>query len=139
MWDDNRILFEARKSSDPGERNLAWRIINRQHPKEVYSTEDSPDSGLIRRLDPNLLNEVNRNFPDLQFWLDKAVDHPDRFRLQEMMVKSAGNPSVWREFRKESRPLQGLQEIGKHRLYADVRGDVSKENEVRNFCRSKMV
>ena len=70
--------------------------------------------------------------------MDKAIDHPDRFRLEEMMVKSSGNPSEWREFRRESRPLLGLQEIGKCRLYADVRGDLSVENEVRNFCRSIM-
>ncbi len=138
MWDDNRVLFEARKRADPSIRNLAWRIIYRQHPKEVYSTEDSPDSGLVRKIDRNLLNEVSEHFPDLQFWLDKAIDHPDRFRLEEMMIKSAGYPFVWREFRRESRPLYGLQEIGKCRLYADVRGNVAKENQVRDFCRSIM-
>lgn len=137
-WDDNRIFFEARRRSDPDERNLAWRIIHRQHPKEVYSTEDSPDSGLVRKIDRDLLNEVNKEFPDLQFWLDKAIDHPDRFRLEEMMIKSSGNPLVWREFRRESRPLFGLQEIGKCRLYADVRGNPSIESEVRGFCRSIM-
>ncbi len=137
-WDDSRVLFEARRRSDPVTKNLAWRIINRQHPKEVYSTEDSPDSGLVRNVERLLLCKVSQEFPGLQFWLDRAVDHPDRFRVEEMMVKLPGNPPVWREFRRESRPLQGLMEIGKYRLYADVRGDTDQENEVRRFCRSIM-
>ena len=137
-WDDNRVLFEARRRSDPVAKNLAWRIVNRQHPKEVYSTEDSPDTGLVRNVERLLLCEVSQNFPGLQFWLDRAVDHPDRFKVEEMMVKLPGNPPVWREFRRESRPLQGLMEIGKYRLYADVRGDAGQENEVRRFCRSIM-
>ena len=138
VWDDNRILYEARKRCDAEQKNLAWRIINRQHPKEVYATDDSPDSGLVRNVERQLLIAVRGQFPSLQFWMDRAIDHPDRFKLEEMMVKFAGNPPVWREFRRESRPLQGLQEIGKYRLYADVRGDLELENEVRNFCRSIM-
>ena len=138
QWDDNRILFEANKRSDRTNKNLAWRIINRQHPKAIYETEDSPDSGVVRRVDPVLLQAAQEKFLGLQFWLDKAFDHPDRFRLEEMMVKFAGNPPVWREFRRLSRPLQGLHEIGKYRLYADVRGDEAKEATVRDFCRSFM-
>ena len=137
-WDDNRILFEANKRSDAVEKNLAWRIINRQHLKAVYETEDSPDSGVARKIDPLLLQATRERFPSLRFWLDKAFDHPDRFRLEEMMVKFAGDPPVWREFRRLSRPLQGLQEIGKYRLYADVRGDEAREATVRDFCRSFM-
>ena len=137
-WDDSRVLFQALERSDPEKRNLAWRVINRQHPKEVYATEDSPDSGLARKVDRELLNAVRTEFPELQFWLDRAVDHPDRFRLAEMMVRIAGNPSDWREFRKVSDPLKGLQDIGKCRLYADVRGDADQESEVRRFCRSIM-
>ena len=137
-WDDNRILFEARKRCDASSKNLAWRVIQRQHPKEVYATEESPDSGSIRNLERHMLDAVKEKYPELQFWLDKAIDHPDRFRLQELMVKLPGSPPIWREFRRESRPLQGLQEIGKYRLYADVRGDSPKEDEVRNFCRSLM-
>ena len=137
-WDDNRILFEATKRYDSSSRNLAWRIVSRQHPKAIYETVDLPDAGVVRKIDRLLLKEVQDKFPDLQFWLDKAVDHPDRFRLAEMMVKVSYHPVDWREFRKESRPLQGLQEIGKYRLYSDVRGDDSKTEEVQNFCRSIM-
>ena len=137
-WDDNRILFEARKRYDSSGKNLAWRIVGRQHPKAVYETPDLPDAGIVRKIERFLLNDVKEKFPDLQFWLDKAVDHPDRFRLAEMMVKVSDHPLEWREFRRESRPLQGLQEIGKYRLYADVRGDGAKELEVQNSCRSIM-
>ena len=60
------------------------------------------------------------------------------FRWEEMMVKFAGDPPIWREFRRESQPLQGLKEIGKYRLYADVRGIQDLEDEVRIFCRNSM-
>ena len=40
-WDDHRIFYEAIKRSDGEQKNLAWRIINRQHPKAVYETDDS--------------------------------------------------------------------------------------------------
>ena len=137
-WDDNRVLYEANTRSDACNKNLAWRIIARQHPKAIYETEDSPDAGVARRVERELLSEVQRKFPDVQFWLDKAVDHPDKFRVEKMMVKRPGNPPVWREFRNLSRPLEGLQEIGKYRLYADVRGNDAAQSDVREFCRTFM-
>ncbi len=138
QWDDNRVLTDAAKNADPDKKNLAWRIISRQHPKAIYETEDSPDSGIARKVERDLVQEVQSQFPDRTFWLDKAVDHPDRFRLEEMMVRFTGNPPVWREFRRISRPLQGLQEIGKYRLYADVRGNEQLELTIRNHCRAIM-
>ncbi len=137
-WDDNRVLHEANERANAIDKNLAWRIINRQHPKAVYETEDSPDSGIARRVERDLLREAQETFPTLHFWIDRAIDHPDRFRWEEMMVKFAGDPPIWREFRRESQPLQGLKEIGKYRLYADVRGFQDLEDEVRNFCRNSM-
>ncbi len=137
-WDDNRVLFEANERRDRERKNFSWRIIDRQHPREVYATEDSPDSGLVRNVETRLVKAVTERFPDLQFWLDRAIDRPDRFRLEDMMVKIVGNPPIWREFSRESRPLQGLQEIGKYRLYSDLRGDVDMQEEVRSFCRSLM-
>ena len=134
-WDDNRVLSEAQQRSDSTERNMAWRIINRRHPREVFSTEDSPDAGLVRKIEKQLLEGVRAQFSNLPFWLDRAIDRPDRFRLAEMMVKLPGSSPEWREFRRESRPLQGLDVIGKYRLYSDVRGDVALEERVRTFCR----
>ena len=51
-----------------------------------------------------------------------------------------GGPTTpdWREFRKQSRPLQGLQEIGKYRLYADVRGDLGLEKKIQDLCHRSM-
>ena len=138
QWDDNRILHEANRRSDPVTKNLAWRVLNRQHPKAVYETDDSPDAGVIRRIERDLVRDARKEYPQLQFWLDKAIDHPEKFRVEEMMVKFPGTPPVWREFRRLSQPLQGLQEIGKYRLYADVRGDEAQETEVRAFCRTAM-
>ncbi len=138
QWDDNRILHEANRRSDPVTKNLAWRVLNRQHPKAVYETDDSPDAGVIRRIERDLVRDARKEYPQLQFWLDKAIDHPEKFRVEEMMVKFPGTPPVWREFRRLSQPLQGLQEIGKYRLYADVRGDEAQETEVRDFCRTAM-
>ena len=136
--DDNRVFYEANRRSDAANKNLAWRIINRQHPKAVYETEHSPDSGLARRVERGLRQTAQNRFPGLQFWIDKAIDHPDRFRVEDTMVRFPGNPPDWREFRRESQPLQGLKEIGKFRLYADVRGDQALEDEVRDFCRKSM-
>ena len=137
-WDDSLILFEANRRSDATCKNLAWRVINRQHPKAIYETEDSPDSGVSRIVQRELPEAARNEFPNLRFWIDKAIDHPDRFQMAEMMVKFAGHPPIWREFRRVARPLQGLQEIGKFRLYADVRGDSGLEDAVRTFCRKFM-
>ena len=137
-WDDNFVLTAANEHADASTKNLAWRIINRQHPKAVYETGDSPDAGLMRKAEGMLSREVNDRFPGVSCWVDKAIDHPDRFRLAEMMVNFGAQTPDWREFRNESQPLQGLQEINKFRLYADVRGDPGLENEVRAFCRTFM-
>ncbi len=137
-WDDNRVLFEASRRSDSAKKNLAWRVINRQHPKAIFETADSPDSGVARKVERELVTAAQEKFPSLQFWLDKAYDHPDKFRLEELMVKFDGHPPDWREFRRLSKPLQRLEEIGKYRLYANVRGDQIQETSVRNFCRSFM-
>ena len=138
QWDDARILYEARRRADDSSKNLAWRIVARQHPKAVYETEDSPDTGISRKVEGELLSAVGSKFPSLQFWLDKAVDHPDRFSREDMMVRLDGQPPSWREFKRLSRPLEGLEEIGKYRLYADVRGDEDLEETVRIYCRQFM-
>ncbi len=136
-WDDNRVMFAASQMVNPTSKNLAWRIIHRQHPKAVFETSDSPDAGIIRRVD-ELGVAVKRKFDDVQFWQDRAVDHPDRFRVETMMVNFGGKPPVLREFSRESQPLSGLTDISKYRFYADVRGNGHLENEVRDFCRSFM-
>ena len=137
-WDDNRVLHEASIRADAATMNFAWRVLNRQHPKAIYETEDSPDAGITRKVERELVREAETRYPDLRFWVDKAIDHPERFRVEEMMVKGPGAFPEWREFRRLSQPLQGLQEIGKYRVYADVRGNEALESEVRDFCRATM-
>ena len=141
-WDDNRILHEANLRGDRSKGNLAWMVINRQHPKAVYETDDTPDKGVVRKIEPatgpTLLHAAQEKFTDLRFWIDRAVDQPYRFTRAEIMVKLDGNPSEWREFGNISRALKGLQETGKYRLYANVRGNDALETEVREFCRSFM-
>ena len=136
-WDDNRILSEARNNADPDEKNLAWRIIYRQHPKAVYETDDSPDSGIARRAF-QLLEHMTGKYPGVRFWEDRAFDHPDRFRAADMMVKFPGNPANWREFSRVSQVLKGIESVSKIRLYADVRGNDDLEEEVRRSCRGFM-
>ena len=138
IWDDNFVLAAANELADSQQKNLAWRIINRQHPKAVYETTDSPDAGVVRRAERDLASAVTGRFEGLRCWVDKAIDHPDRFRVAQMMVNFGSNIPDWREFRNQSQPLQGLQEINKFRLYADVRGDIGLENQVRDFCRTFM-
>ena len=136
-WDDTFVLAAANQRSDSNSKNLAWRIINRQHPKAVYETGDSPDRGLMRKAG-GLSEAVQQRFPDLCCWADEAIGHPDNFRHVETMVNFGADSPDWREFRNQSQPLQGLQEINKFRLYADVRGDQSLEDHVREFCRQFM-
>ncbi len=137
-WDDNRILFEANRRSDAKAQNLAWRVINRRHPKAIYETGNSPDAGLIRRAQRELPAAAKTEFPHLTFWEDKAIDHPDRFRRAEMMVNFGDSQPIWREFGRESQALKGLEEINNFRLYADVRGDVRQEAAAQQFCRTFM-
>ena len=137
LWDDNRVMSSASRMANRASRNLAWRIVNRRHPKAVFETSDSPDAGIVRRIN-ELDAAVQEKFDGVQFWQDRAVDHPDKFKVETMMVNFGGQPPVLREFSRESQPLSGLTDISKYRFYADVRGDSALEDEVRNFCRNFM-
>ena len=83
-------------------------------------------------------DRVDANFPDIRFWLDQAVDYPDKFRVEDIMIKQLGNPPSWRSFESESKALGALTEVNQVRVYADVRGDLARENEVLLFCRDFM-
>ena len=47
-WDDPFILSEASSRRDENDGNMAWRIVDRRHPKAVYETMATPDRGLAR-------------------------------------------------------------------------------------------
>ncbi|MBI2872990.1 MAG: HD domain-containing protein [Chloroflexi bacterium] len=136
--DDAFILAEAARLHDASIKNAAWRVTNRHHPVAVYQTTPSPDEGIARKVQYHLPAAARQRFPDLQFWSDQAVDHPQRFRSEVIMVKFPGNPPSWRSFERESRALRGLEEIGQVRLYADVRGDDALQSEVEAYCRDFM-
>ena len=136
MWDDNLILASASLKRQETSRNLAWRIVDRRHPKAVYETSASPDGGIARQALNHLPDAARLRFPNEFFWVDQAVDHPDRFRNEDIMIKYPGNPPSWRSFKSESRALRGLEDVGQVRLYADVRGDQNKEQNIADFCRN---
>lgn len=138
LWDDQRIIAAASKMRDPNSKNMAWRIIDRQHPKAIYETDSSPDGGVSRQAFYQLPEAARQAFPDITFWVDRAVDHPDRFRVDDIMIKLPGNPPPWRSFKAISRALSGLEEVAQVRIYADVRGDSVREIEVTDFCRNFM-
>lgn len=48
-WADWRVLHNAFEESDPERKNLAWRLITRQHPKPVYETGDHAEPGTVNR------------------------------------------------------------------------------------------
>lgn len=137
-WDDNFIISSASLRRDPNARNNGWRIVDRRHPKAVYETSSSPDGGVARKALNRLPQAVREEFPDEVFWVDQAVDHPDRFRNEDIMIKYPGSPTNWRSFKSASNALVGLQEVQQVRLYADVRGEEEKEKLIRNFCRTFM-
>ena len=137
-WDVIFVLGKASSLRDEATRNLAWRIVDRRHPKAVYETTPSPDPNIARKVLRNLLGAAEEQFPDEMFWVDQAVDHPDRFRIADINIKYPGNPDSWRSFEYESKALQGLGDVAQVRLYADVRGNPEKENEIVDFCRRFM-
>ena len=134
-WDDIFVLAEAGSQRDESTRNLAWRIVDRRHPKAVYETTPSPDPNIARKVLRSLLGAAEERFSGEMFWVDQAVDHPDRFRLADTNIKYPGNPDSWRSFEYESKALQGLGDVAQVRLYADVRGDPTKEKDITDFCR----
>ena len=135
-WDDSLILTKARELADKSKKNMAWRVIQRKHPKSIYSTmphQSTVDDGIVK----NMEAKCRERFPDVRFWLDRATDHPEKFKKDEMliMLSGGGNP---KSLTKESAVLQGLREIGQFRIYADVREDEGLEQEVTDYCRDFM-
>ena len=81
---------------------------------------------------------AQQEFNSEVFWVDRLVDHPDHFRIEDIMIKYPGNPPIWRSFKSESRALRGLEDVEQIRLYADVRGGQAREKAVVDFCRNYM-
>jgi HD superfamily phosphohydrolase len=137
-WDDARVLAEARTLADANLRNPAWRIIQRRHPRVVYQTTPHEDAVVALRAYTNLYRAVAANFGDIRFWPDRASDHPESFRLEDIPIKQAGTPPRWRSFVGISRALSGLEEIRLVRIYADVADSDPRRPDIEEFCRQFM-
>lgn len=136
-WNDWRVLDSVNRLKDESNRNAAWRLAARQHPKPIYETGDHADAGTVNSAMARLPEELNQKYPQVETWTDRASDHPERFRSGEddWLIKQGNR---WVSLVSLSRALAGLQEIDKFRVYADVRGNRQLENEIRQFCLERM-
>ena len=130
-WSDLSVLAEAHSRADEKEKNMAWRIMSRQHPKVVYDTVDHPDQLRANTAFTRLPEEIRRQYEDLLVWADRASDHPEKFKSEMLPVSQGGS---WHDIKSVSRALQGLEEISLVRIYADVRGDELLERNISESC-----
>lgn len=138
-WDDSRVLTAAVQRCDGNARNFAWMITNRRHPKIAYETGAHPDSMEARTAFRTLLPEVKARFPDVRIWRDKAIDHPQRYKQENIPIKRVqDDPPTWKSFVGTSAVLRGLEDIGQVRLYADVGDRKELLKQIHEFCRQKM-
>ena len=138
-WTDWRILSEASMKSDPSIKNLAWRLIARQHPKPVYDTGDHAEPGTVNRAVTRLQSRVETSFPQTTTWTDRASDHPEKFRTGDNPLYVRSSDGQWQSLTSLSRPLSGLEEVRQFRLYADVRGDEHLESQIAMLCQQVML
>lgn len=131
-WDDNLILTKAKEKADEVKKNVAWRIIERRHLKMVHETMPHPDAITIRRVE-TLMRECETEFDNVKFWLDRAVDHPEKFLKEVDLPIMRGDGRIL-HLGKESAALEGLKEIGQCRIYADVREDKALSEAIIDFC-----
>lgn len=134
-WDDNLILTKAKERANEADRNTAWRIINRHHYEVVYETYPHPDALESRKVD-SLIEVCQKKFKKAQFWLDRAVVHPEMFRRQDLPVMD--NTGRLESLVKQSKALQGLEEINYRRIYADVKENKVLCEQVKDFCEDFM-
>jgi len=134
-WDDDLILTKAKEKADGEKKNLAWRIIERKHYKKVYSTFPHPDPTKVKRV-TQLKDKCEEEFKDVKFWLDRAVDHPEKFTRVDLPIER--DNGEFESLVVESKVLAGLEEIEQCRIYADVREDIDRFKEIEGFCNSFM-
>jgi len=137
-WDDVAVLAAAAQKADAASRNSAWMIRNRRHPKKVFSTLPHPDRMEARQAFGPLLKHVKTRFPDVRLWADHAIDHPERYRREDVDIPIQLESGRWISFARESHALKGLEEIGQVRLYADVGDDSRLRHDIDQACRDYM-
>ena len=134
-FDDNLILTKAKEKADEMKKNLAWRIIERKHYKAVYETLPHPSPMVQNRME-KLKQECGRKFKGTNFWLDRAVEHPEKFKKEDIPIMIGD--ATPKSFAQESAALRGLEEIGQCRIYADVREDIDLSKQIIDFCNKFM-
>jgi hypothetical protein len=134
-WDDARVLAAAVQRAEPNTEDWSWCLASRSHPKAVCWTPPSPSPIMSRRVE-ELLVAVQQEFPGMKFWLDKATDHPERYKRVDICVKMESGEQ--KSFAKASDLLSGLQEIGQMRIYANVRGNVPLEEKITDYCNDRL-
>ena len=138
-WNDWTILAQLNSHINKDEKNPAWRLAYRQHPKAVYETGDHADSMLLNRAMSSLPNSLKEKFPEVKIWDDRgATDHPERFRTEVKGWPILDRNGRWDNLENLSKALGGLEEIRQYRVYADVRDDNSLEEAIRTACRQIM-
>ena len=136
-WIDSKIQTAIEQRIDERERNLAWRLATRRHPRPVYDSGAHADPAVVNRGVTRLPRAFRGKFGQTRIWTDVASDHPERFRMgDEFWPIRRGER--WESLESLSRALAGLQEIRLFRLYGDVGDDRELEEEMVSFCRSFM-
>lgn len=130
-WDDAKVLSSAVQEADERQRNFAWRLVARGRLKKVYETFPHPSPIEVRNAQSQF-QRAQETFKDVQFWLDKATDHPENFRDVDILIKMDGSNQT-RFFAKESMALGGLKKIDQLRIYADTRDDEAREEALSAF------
>ena len=136
-WTDSKVLYKATKKMDRQCKNLAWRIVGRQHPKLVYETGDHTDPATVNNARRQLEQKVKCEF-GIDVWQDVAIDHPENIKSDDKLVFVRIMGGKWQTLTHMSKLLDGLAEINRFRLYADVRDDPAMASEVEKFCRQEM-
>lgn len=137
-WDDTTVWGEIARRANQSKDTLDWRLQNRQHPVAIYSTMPHPDRYLAQRAYFQLPGNLQTRFPGVLFWVDQATDHPEKFRVEDLPVRTGMHLHSWRSLAELSRALRGLEEISQVRVYADVRGEEARAAEIEAFCRDYM-
>ena len=137
-WTDWRVLAEMHRRADGNDKNLAWRLATRRHPKPVYETGDHADRFTVNRAMASLPRQLEQNYGEVTIWTDTATDHPERFKDDEDGWPIRRRNGRWEGLDTLSKALGGLEGIRQFRVYADVREDAALEKEIEDFCRSVM-
>ena len=137
-WNDWRISAEMHHRMNGNEKNLAWRLATRRHPKPVYETGDHADQFTVNRAMANLPRQLEQDYVGVTIWTDRATDHPERFKDDEDGWPIRRRDGRWEGLDTLSKALGGLEGIRQFRVYADVRENAVLEKEIEEFCRRVM-